>query len=145
MNITRFNQSLKVTGLLAACGGIAGAIGGGLIGAGALVLAGAASSISVIHGPMRLGVLAGTFFGMAIGPIASWTLLRRVPIGRAVVWLSLTTLAVDSAALAMDWRFWPTIYASLAAIGVVAAGLRLYAEAEVSGEPATRRSLGRVR
>lgn len=78
------------------------AVTGGLVVAGALFGAVAAVAglavLSIFYGdfPDALGLGAGALAGAALGavsaPAAGWLLLRRVPLGKAIAWTTLSTV-----------------------------------------------------
>lgn len=83
-------RALRATGVVAAVGAAAGVLGGMLVAAliGAMMLADKAPSEGPGLGEIGfiLGVssLFGAAFGLVLGPLLGWTLMRRVPLGRAV-------------------------------------------------------------
>ena len=71
-----------ITGLLGVLGGVAGALGGALVMAVATRLNGG-PEIPLLSLLGAAGVVGFTF-GVVVGPTLGWTLLRRVPLWRAV-------------------------------------------------------------
>ena len=114
---------------------------GGLVGAGCAVAA--LSTIAIISGnasvltadgpPPLVGVVAafGACCGMVGGPLLGWGLLRRVPLGRAILWTALgTTVGAISGELLRSVDLMPpTIPGVLAGavLGFVGAGVVLRA------------------
>ena len=110
-----------VTGSLALLGAIAGAVVGLVVLAG-LGLALEGSLLGVRD--LAIGAGVGALCGAVFGPLVSWTLLRSVPIGRAVIETSVG--AAIGAAIAATARV-PSFLALLgiALAGAVAAAIRL--------------------
>ena len=77
-----FGRLAAITGLLGLLGGVAGALGGALIMA---VLSGFSGGAFMSFLEL-LGIAGGVgfTFGVVAGPALGWTLLRRVPLWRAV-------------------------------------------------------------
>jgi hypothetical protein len=82
--MTRISRILTVTLGLTLTGAVVGAVLGGFTLLGWV----AATSVHGVPFPAALlfgfGALYGAAIGAVIAPIASWTLLRRVPLGRAI-------------------------------------------------------------
>jgi hypothetical protein len=82
--MTRISRILTVTLGLTLTGAIVGAVLGGFT----LLGWAAATSVHGVPFPAALlfgfGALYGAAIGAVMAPIASWTLLRRVPLGRAI-------------------------------------------------------------
>ena len=90
--MTRRSRVLAVSIGLAAGGAIAGAL------AGVAVAALVASLMQTSRAALDLGLLAiGAAFGAPLGavlfPLAGWLLMRRVPLGRALLGTSVGTIA----------------------------------------------------
>jgi hypothetical protein len=83
-----------VTAGLSAAGGVVGALTA-VSAVSALFLVSGHIEILLAGGPPRLlGVAAafGAFCGLVGGPLLGWGLLRRVPLGRALVWTAAGTI-----------------------------------------------------
>ena len=86
-------RAIKVTGIVALLGAVGGAAGGSFVGvclgATALIRGGFPAMSSDFFGGIALvsGVSAvvGAAYGTVLGPVYSWSLLRRVPLWRAVI------------------------------------------------------------
>ena len=121
---------------------------------GALTAASAVSALFIVSGnvdvllaggpPGLLSVAAGfgALCGLVGGPLLGWGLLRRVPLGRALVWTAVGTIvgAVGGEALrSVITPFGPLLPGVLtgAFLGFVAAGIGLH----VHARPAQSRSI----
>lgn len=122
---------LTVTAALAA----AGAVIGGVLGA---LLIAVWETVTV--GLQSLGDwpaygwggLVGASVGAVLAPLVSWTLLRRVPLGRAILETAIGTVLGSVAALLVS-RFNPTWGLYGAGAGLVLAAIRLWFAARRSG------------
>ena len=114
---------LAVTAVLALLGGLAGALGGSLIGLGVLLFVGGAPSWEIIRGVFTTAGAIGSGVGFVAGPVLSWTLLRRAPIWRAILEPALGAGLAASVAFPFDIHFFAVIGASL--LGATLAALRL--------------------
>jgi hypothetical protein len=115
---------LAITAGLAAAGAVVGGVIGGLL----------VSLLMLLHGPGRweaIGFLAGTGFGAEVGfvlaPIAAWTLMRRVPLWRAIGETAIGTTIGAGIGLVLqpDFRVMALSPLVLGLIGFAAAALRL--------------------
>ncbi len=87
---SRTGKILKVTGLIAMLGAVGGALGGVVI--ATIMVAGAVISGSpdpwpglAVYGMITgTASLVGAGFGVVLGPLFAWTLLRRAPLWRAI-------------------------------------------------------------
>jgi len=115
---------LAITAGLAAAGAVVGGVIGGLL----------VSLLMLLHGPGRweaIGFLAGTGFGaevaFVLAPIAAWTLMRRVPLWRAIGETAIGTTIGAGIGLVLqpDFRVMALSPLVLGLIGFAAAALRL--------------------
>lgn len=92
MDMTRARRIGAVTAGLALTGVVAGAVLGGII-LTAVVLAGdshpTAASVLFLF---PVGAIFGASVGAVLAPIATWTLLRRIPLGRAIAEAAIGTV-----------------------------------------------------
>ena len=132
---TRFRRILIITAALAGLGAVVGGILGSLLVTALTVLAARAWNATIL--------LAGAGFGVAVGfvlaPVAAWTLMRRVPIWRAIVDTAVGTTLGAGLGLLLQPRFTaaPVV---LGVIGFSAAALRLrlFYRVDRTGKPAQR-------
>lgn len=92
--VGRVAAVLKVTALVSAAGAVAGAVTAPVVATLAQLVRMAiegppdrsmlTSIVNMIRGGWALGTVAAVY-GAVLGPLLGWTLLRRVPIGRAAV------------------------------------------------------------
>jgi len=124
-------RAVTVTLGLAAAGSLCGA----LAGAGGLAVA---LFLEAPFSPAPIGIYAfaafvGAQVGAVLAPLASWLLLRRVPIGRSFLRLTLGTIAGGVAGwLAFAERnplVWPTAVAALGFLAVAIALRRAHRHA----------------
>ena len=83
---------LSVTAILAAAGAICGALSGALVG----FIVGVVRLRQPVEGAammMLTGAGGGAILGAVLAPITGWVLLRHVPIGRAMGYATLGTMA----------------------------------------------------
>jgi hypothetical protein len=84
--MTKARRVLAVTAGLAATGALVGALIGGLTLLGVIAWnGGGIGGIREAAFLFALGGGAGAAVGLVFAPVASWTLLRRVPLGRAIL------------------------------------------------------------
>jgi len=104
--MTRLTRIVDVTAALA----VAGAIGGAVSGVVIVALLGAFKGIS-ISGPFILGAVitltaaggVGALIGLFVAPLFAWGVLRRVPLGKALL---MTTIGTVIGAV-LGESFWP--------------------------------------
>jgi hypothetical protein len=89
MTRSRSSAAFRALGVVALLGLAGGVLGG-------LLVAGLVSGITLVNGGWRdfnlvaLGYIAlisagfGAAYGVVLGPVLGWTLMRRVPLGRAI-------------------------------------------------------------
>lgn len=115
---------LAVTAGLAAAGAVVGGVLGGLL----------VSLLMLLDGPARweaIGFLAGAEFGAAVGfvlsPIAAWTLMRTVPLWRAIGETAIGTTVGAGIGLVLQPSFRVIALSPivLGVVGFAAAALRL--------------------
>lgn len=91
MDMIRTHRIVAVTAGLALTGVVVGAVLGGII-LTALVLASdpnpTAASVLFLF---PVGAIFGASVGVVFAPIAAWTLLRRIPLGRAIAGAAIGT------------------------------------------------------
>ena len=116
-----FGRLAAITGLLGLLGGVAGALGGALI----MAVLTRFSGGPFISFAQLLGAAGGVgfTFGLVAGPALGWTLLRRVPLWRAVGETAAAAGVAVTAALVLGAST-PAIFAWPAA-AALAAALRL--------------------
>ena len=83
-SMTRLGRILTVTAGLVVTGAAVGAVTGAVILLGWLAMM-SRSGFFPVREILQVGALFGAGVGAILAPIASWTLLRRVPLGRAVM------------------------------------------------------------
>lgn len=113
-----------------------GAAGGALVGVFGFVLAGLLGSefAGLLKAPWLVTAAAvGALWGIVLGPVLGFALLRRVPLGRAIIWTGLGALvaAVVSALVNPGWVFLGAPY-GMAFAAVV---LRAYAARPTDAGP----------
>jgi hypothetical protein len=115
---------VAVTAGLAAAGALVGGVLGGLL----------VSLLMLFEGPARweaIGFLAGAGFGAEVGfvlaPIAAWTLMRRVPLWRAIGETAIGTTVGAGIGLMLQPSFRVIMLSPivLGVVGFAAAALRL--------------------
>ena len=112
-----------VTGLLGVLGGLAGALGGALIIAGLRLFLSPGWEAPSIWQILTVASGVGFGFGVVAGPTLGWTLLRRVPLWRAV---GETAIAAGMAAvLALALGGGTLAFFGAPALASVAAAMRL--------------------
>ena len=87
--MAKFTRVLAVTAGLVGLGAVAGALAGGVVG----MLVGLIESPVDAAATTLFGAVLGAELGAPLLPIAGWLLMRRVPIGRALVVTMLGTIA----------------------------------------------------
>ena len=134
----RLRRILAVTAGLSVTGFVLGAVLGALLfGAAAALAAGARSDLEfpVIGAALRFGLL-----GLVLAPLAAWTLMRHVPLWRALGETALGTALGGIAGYLVPAHSWPfpSPFAPpllLALLGFVLAALRLRVTHRVRAEP----------
>jgi hypothetical protein len=89
--MTRIGRILVVTLGLVLTGATVGAVLGGAILLGWVAVANPHGAPLPIVQLLKVGAFFGAWVGAIIAPIASWTLLRRVPLGRAIAGAAIGT------------------------------------------------------
>ena len=119
---------LGVTAVLAAAGAVAGAVVANVVVGVALLIS--SGPLAVFRDPFVYGIGAavGAACGFFCGPIAAWTMLRKVPLGRAILEPSIAAAIGGGLGLLMiDSRgIWAPIGGAVA--GLLLAALRLRRE-----------------
>ena len=93
--IDRPTRIVLVTAGLSAVGGLVGALAAASAVGAIAILYGGVSALTAGGTPGLLGVAAafGAFCGLIAAPLLGWGLLRRVPLGRVIVWTAAGTIA----------------------------------------------------
>lgn len=135
---TRFRRILIITAALAGLGAVVGSVLGVLLMAAILTVTREAWSATVLF----VGAAFGAVSGFVLAPIAAWTLMRRVPIWRAVVDTAVGTTIGAGLGLLAQPRFavvaaYPIL---LGLLGFTAAALRLrlFYRGDRTGKPTQR-------
>jgi len=84
MDMTRTCRIVAVTAGLALTGVVVGAALGGIILTGFALTMDAHPTAGPIAFLFQFGAMFGAGVGVVFAPIAAWTLLRRIPLGRAI-------------------------------------------------------------
>jgi hypothetical protein len=120
---TRLRRVLVITAALAGLGAVVGGMLGALLVSALMVVPPRTWSATVLF----VGAEFGAAVGFVLAPIAAWTLMRRVPIWRAIVDTSVGTTIGAGLGLLLQPRF--TVLALspvvLGVVGFAAAALRL--------------------
>lgn len=137
----RLRRIIAVTAGLSVVGFILGAALGALIfGAASIVAAGVRPTLAlpVVSAAMGCGAL-----GLVLAPLAAWTLMRHVPLWRALGETALGTALggiigylVPSDSWPFPFPFLPPLLLALAGFGVAALRLRLAHRVRSTGTPA---------
>src|SRR5687768_15691424 len=90
----RQTRIVVVTAGLGATGGLVGGISAVSAVSAIVILTGGVDALTSPGTPGLLGVAAGfgAFCGIIGGPLLGWGLLRRVPLGRAILWTAAGTI-----------------------------------------------------
>jgi hypothetical protein len=120
---------LKITGTLAAIGGVCGAVAGG-----ALTYLG--HVVTGYPGPVELGIYLGNagimaVIGGTVAPFLAWSVLRTVPLWRAIAEPSAAALGVGM----LTMSFAPSLFGVVEPIAILGAILRLRREFRESARP----------
>jgi len=126
---SRLGGVVRATLVVGLLGAIGGALGGALI-ATVLVVArlvpgfnGIGDAIESIASASAFIGMFGAAYGVVLGPLLGWTLMRRVPLGRAIGETAFAAaLGVGAAMVLPTWGFSILVYPLVAA---VAAAVRL--------------------
>jgi hypothetical protein len=121
LNIGRI---VGVTGLLALLGGFAGALGGLVIAIGSSFAINAGLDAADVLEIVSFASGIGAGVGVIAGPALSWTLLRRVPIWRAIGETALAAGIGAAVTLVLNGSVWSMIGWSVAAATLAALRLR---------------------
>jgi hypothetical protein len=89
--MTRISRILTVTLGLTLTGATIGAVIGGIVLLGWVIATKPAGAPFPIADLFEIGAMFGAVIGAVTAPIASWTLLRRVPLGRSIVGAAIGT------------------------------------------------------
>jgi hypothetical protein len=115
------SRRLKVTGLLAILGATSGALLGAVFAVGVWLWAGGSDAAPFSLAILGEAGLAGGAIGFLLAPVTGWLLLRRVPLGIAIIYTALGTAVGFGIGITI-----PTgIGLSLPFVGFVVAALRL--------------------
>ena len=135
---TRLRRVLVITAALAGMGAVVGSVLGLLLMAAILTVTREACSATGLF----MGAGFGAASGFVLAPIAAWTLMRRVPIWRAIVDTAVGTTIGAGLGLLPQPRF--TVVAAypilLGLLGFTAAALRLrlFYRGDRTGKPTQR-------
>jgi hypothetical protein len=88
----QLRRILAVTAGLVLAGAAVGGVLGALVLGGFLVIVDHEHVLTQLLGVVAIGAAYGAVIGIVLAPIASWTLLRRVPLGRAIAETAVGTL-----------------------------------------------------
>jgi hypothetical protein len=124
MTRTRRLRILIVTLLLGALGGLAGALGGAVIALGALAVVDSAPELGEMAFIVVAAAGVGGAFGVIVGPLLSWTMLRHVPIGRAILQTAIAAGLAATLSLMLAFSFFAMLGVSLTAAALAALRLR---------------------
>ncbi|MFN2564956.1 MAG: hypothetical protein ABR499_08105 [Gemmatimonadaceae bacterium] len=126
LQISRFRRIVTVTLALSAIGALVGAVLGGLVLTGAFIAVGGWRGPGGFGGPFAAAAVFGGVLGFVLAPVAAWTLMRHVPLWRAIAETALgTVIGVVAGFLIGPWSRgvpWPIL---LALAGFAAAAIRL--------------------
>lgn len=117
---------LAVTGIVALLGGVAGAIGGGLV--MAAIDAATGSAFRFAPGDLGFyGVAIGIGFahGVVLGPALAWAFLRDTPLWRAIGETAIAASVGAAIAIFSGFSIFAASGAALAASGLAATRLRI--------------------
>jgi hypothetical protein len=109
---------------LSATGAVVGAVLGALALAAALLATDAWMHVDGVGAPLAVGSIFGGLLGSVLAPIAAWTLMRHVPLWRAIVETALGT----AIGVAVGYLFGPDapVYELLfGVVGFTVAAIRL--------------------
>lgn len=95
----RIGRVLAVTATLAILGGLAGAIGGCVVIAIAMIFEGSPGPYITMLDLLAVASAAGGVCGLLVAPLLSWTMLRNVPIWRSATETALAAGAAATGAL----------------------------------------------
>jgi F0F1-type ATP synthase assembly protein I len=124
--IAPFRRIVAVTLALSAIGAVVGAALGVLSLAG-LFMAVSGGRLPSFGGPLAVAAIFGGVLGFVLAPVAAWTLMRHVPLWRAIAETSVGTVL----GVAVGWLLgpslghggsWPIVFGL---VGFAAAALRL--------------------
>jgi hypothetical protein len=93
-----------VTVALSALGALVGAVLGALSMLGLYIAIGGWRHPGVLGAPLAVAALFGGALGLVLAPVAAWTLMRHVPLWRAIAETSLgTVLGFAAGCLLVPW------------------------------------------
>lgn len=92
MDRFRTGRILAVTAGLALTGVVVGAVLGALLFTGFVLAADPHPTAAVDSFVLEIGAIFGAGVGVVFAPIAAWTLLRRIPLGRAIAEAAIGTV-----------------------------------------------------
>jgi len=90
--MTRTHRIVAVTAGLALTGVVVGAVLGALIVTGFLLARDPHPTAAVDSFVLEIGAMFGAGVGVVFAPIAAWSLLRRIPLGRAIAEAAIGTV-----------------------------------------------------
>src|SRR5690242_19134315 len=95
MQVNRLSRIVDVTAGLAVAGAVGGAVSGALIAALLMVIRAGFATFFSLGTLVALGAAAvvGTLIGLVAGPLLSWGILRRVPLGKALLATAIGTVS----------------------------------------------------
>lgn len=132
----RAKRIVQVTAGLA----LAGFTFGGIAGAVLIFLLGfPADGWTVVPEILLLGAAFGAVFGIVLGPIGAWLLMRDVPLGLAVGGTTLGTIIGGAAAFVSEAPD-SILYGPVAGFAVAAVALRIHARLRRRALPAGTRA-----
>jgi hypothetical protein len=125
--IAPFRRIVGVTVALSALGGVVGAVLGALSLVGLYIGIGGWRHPGSLGAPLAVAALFGGGLGLVLAPVAAWTLMRHVPLWRAIAETSLGTVL----GFAAGWLLVPWLGPAapspilVALVGFAAAAIRL--------------------
>jgi len=95
MQVNRLTRIVDVTAGLAVAGAVGGAVSGVLIVAAVRVIEAGITGFFGLDALVPLGAAAavGTLIGLVAAPLLSWGILRRVPLGKALLATAIGTVS----------------------------------------------------
>ena len=126
-------RALLVTAIVAALGGVAGAIGGGVIMAAIDLVTGGTSGLTAANLPFYgVATAIGFAHGLILGPVLAWAALRNAPLWRAIGETAVAASIGAAVAIFSETGILVASVCALAASGLATARLRL----EMKRQPA---------
>lgn len=118
-------RALGVTAALAGAGALLGAVAANVVMAVAVMVVNGPGAILIEPRVYVLGAMVGGLCGLVAGPLTAWTLLRRVPLGRAFLDTTIGSAVGGGLGLAFGKAFgvWGPIGGAV--VGLALAAIRL--------------------